>query len=100
MMIRLGTFYHVFLSDDGTKMESDKIDDFYRDMVRYVNENQVNSSTSYLLTTDLKHKQTYIFTKKGDSWEKLYQWSCTNQNLRHQLLQNLLYRREKTLFWN
>lgn len=74
---KIGYVYHVFLSDDGTKMESDKIDDFYRDMVRYVNENQVNSSTSYLLTTDLKHKQTYIFTKKGDSWEKLYQWSCT-----------------------
>ena len=31
---KIGDVYHVFLSDDGIKMESDKIEDFYRDMVR------------------------------------------------------------------
>ena len=31
---KIGDVYHVFLLDDGIKMESDKIEDFYRDMVR------------------------------------------------------------------
>ena len=47
-------------------------------MTRFVNDNNIKSPTTNLITTDLANKITYIFEKGDNSqWILLYQWSCT-----------------------
>ena len=74
---KLGYVYNVFISDDGSKTDEKKINDFYSDMEAYVNQNKITSSSQYLLTTDLKHKQTYVFRNDHGTWIVLYKWTCT-----------------------
>ena len=41
---------------------------FNTNMLLFVNENKIKSSTDYLITTSLKEKYTYIFRKNNDKW--------------------------------
>ena len=50
---------------------------FYSDVAKFANENQVKSSSSYLLITDLKDRLTFVLKKNNNLWEQLYKWSCT-----------------------
>lgn len=50
---------------------------FNTNMLLFVNENKIKSSTDYLITTSLKGKYTYIFKKNNDKWIQLYKWICT-----------------------
>ena len=53
------------------------VDKFNIDMVEFVNDNNIMSSTDYLLTTNLNNKYTYVFKKLGSVWNLIYKWSCT-----------------------
>ncbi len=74
---KLGFIYSEYLSDDGAKQDPDKLAMFYYDMTKYVNENKVKSPTPFLLTTDLKSKQTYVFEDVKGTWKELYKWPST-----------------------
>ena len=52
-------------------------DKFYIDMVEFANDNKIESTANYLLTTNLKNKYTYVFKKIGDNWDLMYKWKCT-----------------------
>ena len=74
---KLGFIYSEYLSDDGTKANLDKLAAFYYDMTKYVNDNKIKSPTPFLLTTDLKAKQTYVFEDNKGTWKELYRWPST-----------------------
>lgn len=75
---RKGYIFNYMLTDDGNPPDEYDFTHFYTDMTRFVNENNVQSPTVNLITTDLKNKLTYVF-KKGDNgiWQPLHQWLCT-----------------------
>lgn len=73
----IGYVFNYFLSDDGNKPNAFDYKYFYTDMSRFVNENNIKSPTNYLLTTDLKNKDTYVFEKEDGKWVQLYKWKCT-----------------------
>lgn len=52
---------------------------FDTDVEKFVNENQVKSSTDYLITTSLLNKYTYIFIRDYDNkvWKQKSKWLCT-----------------------
>lgn len=50
---------------------------FNINMLLFVNENNIKSSTDYLITTSLKQRYTYIFKKINDKWVQQYKWRCT-----------------------
>lgn len=50
---------------------------FNNDISAFVNKNNINSTTNYLIITSTKNKYTYIFEKDNDTWDMLYKWSCT-----------------------
>ncbi|WP_270940794.1 L,D-transpeptidase [Romboutsia lituseburensis] len=50
---------------------------FNNDISTFVNKNNINSKTQYLIITSTKYKYTYIFEKDKDVWNMLYKWSCT-----------------------
>lgn len=72
-----GYVFNYFLSDDGNNPNILNYEDFYTDMTKFVNENNIKSPTDYLLTTDLKNKYTYVFKKDNGKWIQLYKWQCT-----------------------
>lgn len=72
-----GYVFNYFLSDDGNNPNILNYKDFYTDMTKFVNENNIKSPTDYLLTTDLENKYTYVFKKDNGKWIQLYKWQCT-----------------------
>lgn len=73
-----GYIFSYFLSDDGNPPESYNFTFFYTDMTRFVNDNDIKSPTTNLITTDLTNKLTYIFKKDNNGmWIQLYKWDCT-----------------------
>lgn len=74
---KLGYIFSQYLSDDGQKANADQLTLFYYDMVKYVNDQKIKSATPYLLTTDLRSKQTYVFEKTKGTWNLLYKWPST-----------------------
>ena len=46
-------------------------------MTKYVNDNKIKNPTPFLLTTDLKAKQTYVFEDNKGTWKELYRWPST-----------------------
>ena len=74
---QMGYVFNYFLSDDGNRPDELNYKYFYTDMTRFVNENNIKSTSDYLLITDLKNKYTYVFKKDNGNWIQLYKWSCT-----------------------
>lgn len=74
---QVGYVFNYFLSDDGKKPSLLNDKDFYDDVNKYVNVNNIKSTTSNLIATDLKNKYTYIFKKDNGAWVQLYKWKCT-----------------------
>lgn len=73
-----GYIFSYFLSDDGNPPEAYDFTYFYTDMTRFVNDNQIQSPTTNLITTDLENKFTYVFEKGTEVlWNLLYKWECT-----------------------
>lgn len=73
-----GYIFSVFLSNDGKQPGEYNFEYFYTDMARFVNDNNIKSPTTNLITTDLRNKLTYIFEKNENGmWNLLYKWSCT-----------------------
>lgn len=73
-----GYIFTYYLTDDGNPPEPYNFEYFQTDMTRFVNENNITSPTSYLITTDLENKLTYVFNHiNGRTWNLLYQWPCT-----------------------
>lgn len=73
-----GYIFSYLLSDDGNPPEEYDYKYFYTDMTKFVNDNQIKSPTTNLITTDLENKLTYVFEKNFDgSWKLLYKWLCT-----------------------
>lgn len=74
---QIGYVFRDFLSDDGNRPDSLDYKNFYSDMTKFVNENNIESPTNYLIVTDLQNKYTYIFNKDNGTWKQLYKWICT-----------------------
>ncbi len=73
-----GYIFSVFLSNDGKQPGEYNFEYFYTDMARFVNDNNIKSPTTNLITTDLRNKLAYIFEKNENGmWNLLYKWSCT-----------------------
>lgn len=73
-----GYIFSVFLSNDGLEPGGYDFTYFDTDMVRFVNDNNIKSPTTNLITTNLKNRLTYVFVKgENNQWELLYRWSCT-----------------------
>ncbi len=73
----MGYVNKYYLSQDGNPPGDINYKDFYRDMSSFVNSNNIQSPTDYLLVTDLINRLTYVFRKSNNSWQQLYKWSCT-----------------------
>ena len=72
-----GYVFNTFLTDDGNPPENYDFTYFTTDMLRFVNDNNIKSPTTNLLTTDLVNKLTYVFEKdENGKWKQLYEWSC------------------------
>ncbi len=74
---QIGYIFRYFLSDDGNRPDGLDYKNFYNDMTKFVNENNIKSTTNYLIVTDLQNKYTYIFNKDYGKWKQLYKWICT-----------------------
>ena len=74
---KLGFIYSDYLSDDGSKVNPDKLALFYSNPAKYVNDYKIKSPTSFLLLTDLKSKLTYVFEDNKGTWKELYKWPST-----------------------
>ena len=74
---QVGYVFNYFLSDDGNKPDMIDYKEFYNDMNKFVNENNIKSPTDYLITTDLENKYTYIFKRDNNKWIQIYKWICT-----------------------
>lgn len=72
-----GYIYNYYLSFDGKSKNELDYSNFYSDVARFANENNVKSSSSYLLITDLKDRLIFVLKKNNNLWEQLYKWSCT-----------------------
>lgn len=72
-----GYIYSKYLSYDGNRNDDINYKYFYTDMSRFVNDNDFESSTKYLIVTDLKDKDTFIFEKQLNNWKQLYKFKCT-----------------------
>ena len=72
-----GYVFNYFLSDDGNEPGMLDYTYFYDDITKFVNENNIKSTTDYLLVTDLKNKYTYVFKKNNNIWENIYKWKST-----------------------
>lgn len=72
-----GYIYNYYLSFDGKSKNELNYSNFYSDVVKFTNENQIKSSSLYLLITDLKNRLTFVLKKNNNLWEQLYKWSCT-----------------------
>ncbi|WP_330362562.1 L,D-transpeptidase family protein [[Clostridium] dakarense] len=74
---QVGYVFNYYLSNDGNPPGMLDYTDFYTDMTKFVNENNVKSTNNYLITTDLLNKYTYIFKRDNGNWVQLYKWQCT-----------------------
>lgn len=72
-----GYVFNYFLSNDGNKPDMLNYENFYSDINKFVNYNNIKSPTDYLLITDLKNKYTYVFKKENKEWAQIYKWKCT-----------------------
>lgn len=50
---------------------------FNTNMTEFVNDNDIKSSTNYLIITSIKNKFTYIYERNNNVWDLLFKWSCT-----------------------
>ncbi|HSQ90006.1 L,D-transpeptidase [Romboutsia sp.] len=50
---------------------------FNTNMSQFINDNNITSSTNYLIITSIKNKFTYIYEKNNNVWNLLFKWSCT-----------------------
>ena len=66
-----------YLSQDGNPPGALNYNDFYTDMDSFVNNNNIQSPTDYLLITDLRNRLTYVYRKNNNSWQQLHKWSST-----------------------
>lgn len=73
----VGYVFNYFLSNDGNKPDMLDYKYFYSDINRFINDNNIESPTNYLLITDLQNKYTYVFKREGNNWKQLYKWICT-----------------------
>ena len=73
----IGYVFNYYLSDDGNSPNDLDYTYFYTDMIRFINENNIESPTNNLIVTDLKNKYTYIFKKDNGVWTQLYKWQST-----------------------
>lgn len=73
----IGYVFNYYLSDDGNMPNDLDYTYFYIDMIRFINENNIESPTNNLIVTDLKNKYTYIFKKDDGVWTQLYKWEST-----------------------
>ncbi len=74
---QIGYVFRYFLSDDGNRPDDLNYKNFYNDMTKFVNENNIKSPTNYLIVTDLQNKYTYIFKTDNGKWIQLYKWIST-----------------------
>lgn len=74
---KVGYVYNYYLSADGENPNKTDLDLFYKNMLLFVNNNNIQSSTNYLVITNLKSKYTYIFKKDNNRWIQVYMWLCT-----------------------
>lgn len=73
----IGYVFNYYLSDDGNRPNDLDYTYFYTDMIRFINENNIESPTNNLIVTDLKNKYTYIFKKDNGVWTLIYKWQST-----------------------
>ena len=73
----IGYVFNYYLSDDGNRPNDLDYTYFYTDMIRFINENNIESQTNNLIVTDLKNKYTYIFKKDNGVWTLIYKWQST-----------------------
>lgn len=73
----IGYVFNYYLSDDGNSPNDLDYTYFYTDMIRFINENNIESPTNNLIVTDLKNKYTYIFKKDNGVWTLIYKWQST-----------------------
>lgn len=73
----IGYVFNYYLSNDGKKPVIIDYKDFYTDMTKFVNDNNIKSPTDYLLITDLKNKYTYVFKREYNKWIQIYKWIST-----------------------
>ena len=73
----IGYVFNYYLSDDGNRPNDLDYTYFYTDIIRFINQNNIESPTNNLIITDLKNKYTYIFKKDKDEWIQLYKWQST-----------------------
>lgn len=59
------------------KYKSLNYTNFNSDMDSFVNSNNLESSTDYLLVTNLKTKYTYVYNKSNNKWIRMYKWIST-----------------------
>lgn len=59
-----------YLSDDIVLQED-------KDLLNYLNDNNITSLTKYLLYTKLSNRHTYVFEKIDDKWELKFKWLST-----------------------
>lgn len=50
---------------------------FNTDMDSFVNSNNLESKTDYLLVTNLRTKYTYVYKKINNKWTRIYKWIST-----------------------
>lgn len=72
-----GYVSNYYLSDDGNTGHSIDYSEFYKDMSKFINDNNIKSSSDFCVVTDLRNKYTYIFKKDNNIWRELYKWICT-----------------------
>ena len=48
-----------------------------KDLVNYLNNNNITSKTKYLLYTKLNNRHTYVYEKINDKWDLKFKWLCT-----------------------
>lgn len=63
--------------DFSKKYNSLNFSKFNSDMDAFVNENNLESSTDYLMVTNLNTKYTYIYKKFNNKWMRIYKWIST-----------------------
>ena len=68
-----------YLSNDGKKSSWINYKLFNSDMTGFVNDNNFTSTSSYLLITNLKNRETFVFSKDKNNakWIQLYKYKCT-----------------------
>ncbi|SFU86185.1 SH3 domain-containing protein [Clostridium sp. DSM 8431] len=72
-----GFIYNYYLSDDGNNNKTLNYKNFRTNPKQFIIDNEINSSSKYILITDLNNKLTYIFENVNNVWNQKYRWSCT-----------------------